>query len=182
MQAETDASLHGAGIYANSLLLSGAKPEHEPGFARIVERVFDLPDPDAEYQHLEQALTVGSQEFDSLFAALDSAESNARRAHRLYVNARLEHDRYTHDCEVVTAALWSAAQASLQADKDAGLRTKQITDSDTRHKASELYPDEYRDISTRTAKADGMLKHLERLADLWQSRCRSLSALLATKR
>src|SRR5258706_3487080 len=63
----------------------GTGPALTQGFERIVERVFDLPDPLAEYDRLERELKLGDQRTDygSLQKALDSAEDNARIAHKL---------------------------------------------------------------------------------------------------
>ncbi len=159
-----------------------AGPVHGRGYDRIVERVFDLPDPDDEYRALEAALVVGDREHDSLAAALDRAEDNARRAHRLYVAAKLDRDRYEADAEVVTAALREQATDVLQQQKAAGLRSKAITDADVLAQCAAMHPDEWRDIVDRRSRARLTVEHLERLADLWVSRCRSLTALLSARR
>jgi len=157
-------------------------PRQAPGFERITERVFDLPDPEAEYALLEKALSLGTQEFDSIAKALDSAEDNARRAHRLYVGAKLDYERFLADAEVIEGAIWSEAVAELQREKEAGTRTKQITDADSRAKCAALFPDEWRDLAEKKVQAKLSVEHMERFADLWVSRCRSLGGLLAAKR
>lgn len=161
---------------------SGPMPRQAPGFERITERVFDLPDPEAEYALLEKALSLGTQEFDSIAKALDSAEDNARRAHRLYVGAKLDYERFLADAEVIEGAIWSEAVAELQREKEAGTRTKQITDADSRAKCAALFPDEWRDLAEKKVQAKLSVEHMERFADLWVSRCRSLGGLLAAKR
>lgn len=158
-----------------------AQAEPGPGFGRIIERVFDLPDPEAEYQALEAALGAGSREQDSVAQALDGAEDYARRAHRLYVNAKVDLERFQADCDTVEGAMREQAVAALTVEKERGVRTKQITDADVRHRAAVMYPDEWRDALNRKAKGEGAVKHLERLADLWQGRCRSLAALLGRR-
>lgn len=153
-----------------------------PGFMRIAERVFDLPDPDGEYAELEQALSLGSSEFDSIVKAVDAAEDDARRAHRLYVNAKLDYERFAADAALIEGAIRSEASAELQREKDSGVRTKQITDADVVAKCAALFPDEWRDLAEKRVRAKLSVEHLERFADLWVGRCRSLGGMLASKR
>jgi hypothetical protein len=160
----------------------GAMPGHGPGFARITETIFDLPDPAAEYADLEAALQLGTKSLDSITDALDRAEDNARRAHRLYVCARVDAERFNLDADVIEAAMRTQAVAELQREKDSGLRTKQITDGDTTAKVAVMYPDEHRDLSERRIKSRKMVEHLEAFASLWRSRCYSLAKMLESKR
>lgn len=161
---------------------AGPMPVQAPGFGRITERVFDMPDPDAEYAVLEKALMLGKLETDSLASALDRAEDNARRAHRLYVAAKLDLERFTADAGLIEGAIRTEAAAELQREKDAGTRTKQITDADVTAKSAALFPDEWRDLAEKKVAAKLAVEHLERFADLWVSRCRSLGGLLASRR
>lgn len=160
----------------------GALPAPGPGYDRITERVFDLPDPDAEYDDLEQALVLGTRTYESVSDALDRAEDNARRAHRLYVNARVDAERFNIDADVIESAMRTQAVAELQREKDAGIRTKTITESDTASKVAAMFPDEYRDLAERKVKSRKMVEHLEVFAKLWGSRCYSLSKMLESKR
>jgi hypothetical protein len=153
-----------------------------PAFQRITERVFDLPDPDGEYVELEAALTLGTSEFDSITKAVDAAEDDARRAHRLYVNAKLDYERFVADALLIEGAIRTEASASLQAEKDSGQRTKQITNADVLAKSAALFPDEWRDLAEKKVRAKLAVEHLERFADLWVGRCRSLGGMLASKR
>lgn len=154
-----------------------AAPELGAGYSRIVETVFDLPNPEEVYGKLEADLMLGFREHDSVRAALDRAETNASTAHRLYVNAKVAHERFALDADLVEAGLWDAATHELQAEKDAGNRSKAITDSDVKHRCAALFPDEWREIQDRKARAKGMLDHMLRLADLWQQRSASLRKL-----
>jgi len=152
------------------------------GFTRIAERVFNLPDPDGEYEELERALSLGSSEFDSIVKAVDAAEDDARRAHRLYVNAKLDYERFAADAALIESAIRTEASAELQREKDSGQRTKQITDADVVAKSAALFPDEWRDLAEKKVRAKLSVEHLERFADLWVGRCRSLGGMLASKR
>jgi hypothetical protein len=159
--------------------INGPMPNVSESFSRIVERVFDIGDPDAlfttlmERMSLRDALTPGA-----LQASLNIAEDNARLAHQLYVNAKVESERFEIDSDIVLGAMRAGATAELQREKDAGQRSKAITDADVREKAATLYPDQWRETNERRAKTSGMLEHLKRLADLWQTRCYSLSTML----
>lgn len=173
---EVDASLRTAGI------VESTTPRHQlppmtPGYAGIVQTVFDLPDPMAEYQELEAALSAGSRETDNVQQALVRVEDNARRAHRLYVNAKVDLARYLADANIVRGAMWDEAVAQLSLEKERGVRTKQVTDADVEKRVAVLYPDEWRDAQGRLAQAEQTVKHLERLADLFQQRARTLAAL-----
>lgn len=184
---EADAVTRAAGVVVaagaqSSAPFAGPMPEPGEGYARIVERVFSLPDPDAEYEALERALVLGTREFDSIHDALDHAEDNARRAHRLFVAAKLDYERFVADADVIEGAMRTEATADLQAEKESGARTKQITDADVRAKCAALFPDEFRDLAERRTSAKLAVEHLERFADLWVSRCRSLGGMLAARR
>lgn len=182
---DADEALRSAGIVETAheqKAFAGPMPVLNDGFRRIEERVFDLPNPDAEYESLEGALSVGSRDTDDLARALDEAEDCARRAHRLYANAKLDLARFQADAEVIEGAIRTEAAAELQRERDSGLRTKQITDADVTAKAAALFPDEWRDLAARKVRAKLAVEHMERFADLWVSRCRSLGGLLASRR
>lgn len=157
-------------------------PRLTPGYERIQERVFDLPDPESEYAELQAGLQVGNQQFDSIYGALDRAEDNARRAHRLYICARVDAERFALDADVTEGSLWAAASADLQRDKDNGARTKQITDADVRARIATMFPEQWSELQQRRIKARKTIEHLERFADLAKTRCFSLANMLATKR
>jgi hypothetical protein len=152
------------------------------GFERIKDTVFNMPDPDSEYADLEAALVMGNQQFDNVSTALDKAEDNARRAHRLYICARVEAEKFNIDADIVEGAMRAQAVSELQREKDAGIRTKQITDADTTAKLAALFPDEWRDLQERRIESRKMVEHLERFADLWRSRCYSLAKMLESRR
>ncbi len=186
---EIDTSVREAGIVASAQQVRGDShpfgelPKAGPGYERITERVFDLADPDAEYLQLEADLAFGAAPgTGDLLGALDGAEDNARRAHRLYVNARVDAEAFNIDADVVEAAMRTQAIAALQHEKDSGHRSKAITDADTTAKMSAMFPDEYRDLAVRKVKSRKMIEHLETFANLWRSRCYSLSKMLESKR
>lgn len=151
-------------------------------FQRITARVFDLPDPAAEYDELERALKLGVTSYETIALAVDAAEDNARRAHRLYVCARVDAERFNIDSGIVEAAMRTEASAELQRERDSGSRTKQITEGDIAAKIASLFPDEHRDLSEKRIKNRKMVEHLEAFAGLWRSRCYTLAKILESKR
>lgn len=182
-----DATVRSAGIVQSAQEARGetpfaALPVMDKGFERIKDTIFQLPDPDAEYADLERALVLGTQQFDSISAALDKAEDHARRAHRLYVCARVEAEKFNIDADIVEGAMRTQAVSELQREKDAGIRTKQITDADTSARLGAMFPDEWRDLQERRIESRKMVEHLERFSDLWRSRCYSLAKLLESRR
>lgn len=146
---------------------------------RIQQSVFTLDDPDQVYAELAdalrmtEALTPGN-----LMTALNDAENNARRAHQLYVVARVDFERFELEMGPVIDAMREAANKDLQAEKSKGERSKAITDADIRGRASVLFPDEWGLAQGRRAKAEGFMDTLKHFADLWKQRCFSLSTML----
>lgn len=160
--------------------VNGPMPRMGKGFSRIEETVFNLPDPMAEYDRLEKALELGPSRGTEAFvkASLDKAERNALAAYQLYVNSKVDLERFTRDADLVESALWAQATRELQTEKDAGMRSKQITDKDVTLKVTMLHPDTWADLQERRTKASKTVDLLEQLADLWRSRCRSLASIL----
>jgi hypothetical protein len=153
-------------------------PELAMSFTTIREKVFTLTDPDGEYQHLEDSLSIRAALTPGVLqAALNEAEDNARRAHKLYVVANADYERFERECEPIIESMRDAATRELQHEKDNGMRSKAITDADVRGRASQLFTDEWAAIDARRIKANGMLEHLKVLAKLWENRCYSLNGL-----
>lgn len=179
-----------------------AKPEHEPNpypkmsegttvevkmapaFARILEHVYKV-DPWKDYSELEDALKIGGRGYtdhETLMGALNGAEDNARVAHQLYCAARAEQERWELNAQVVEGVARRAVLRDLEAEKEAGQRKKQITEADVSAYIQLKYPDEYDRLRLTRLKLRKLVEHMERLAELWSSRCRSLQAMLGKSR
>jgi len=156
----------------------GLSQELSPQMERLVETVFDLPDVDAEYRALEAQLTMGESRSDygTVLEALDRAEDNARRAHRLFVCASLERKRYLLEREVVEAAMHKEAVASLKKSED------KVTIDATQARTVELFGDEYQAGEEKKKRVELSVAHLEQLAFTWSSRCRTLQTILGSMR
>lgn len=150
---------------------------------KIVEVVF-VNNMQETWERLRKALVIGEKRSDhgTLQQALDRAEKNAHDAHRLYVTAKVEHQRWERENDVVFSAMWSKANRSLQKEKDDGLRSKQITDADIKARMATLWPDEYSAQETRRAKVKATVEALEDLAEQWKSRCRTLQTMMGKLR
>jgi len=154
-------------------------PVLPPAWMKIQERTFALEDPEEEYNELEQdlrlndALTPGN-----LQDALNKAEDNARRAHKLYIVARVEYERFDLETMPIIEAMRDAASRDIQGEKDRKERSKAITEADIKGRASVLFPDEWAIAMERKSKAEGMMDSLKSFAELWRQRCFSLSSML----
>lgn len=150
---------------------------------RIIDRVYDI-DLMKVYERLEHGLRMGEDrtEYQFIVVHLDQGETNARDAHRLYLAARLEREKFEHEYEPTRAAMWERAVAMLQKEKDSGERRKQITDSDVRAMISSMFPEEWTTFQLRLTKFVGTEEHLKELADIWKGRCKTLQTILNTLR
>jgi hypothetical protein len=151
-------------------------------FERIVETLYAV-DAAKEYEDLEKNLEVGEErgDFRTLQQHLDKAEARARRAHKLFIGAKLERERWELDAEATFAAMRTAAIDDLEGAKAAG-RKKMITDADVRSKMAELFRDEWKHQELKRVKLKGMVDSIEHLVGRWDSKCRSLQTLLQTLR
>lgn len=154
-----------------------------PDMQRIVEKTW-INDMHETATRLRTALSVGEKMSDhgTLMKALDVAETNAHDAHRLYLTAKLEYERWELDNQVVFGAMIGDATRALQYDKEHGGRSKQITDADVQAKVSVLYPDEWRHQESKRRSVKLTVDSLSNLSDIWMSRCRTLQAMLAKLR
>jgi hypothetical protein len=160
----------------------GPVPLNE-GFERIVETLF-VEKPFETYQKLEAALKVGDDRGDhsALNRSLDNAESNARLAHRLWMTAKVERERWEIENGIVFGAFKHEAMKTLQHEKDQGLRSKQITDADMETMCMVLFPVEYKEQEIKRKKVKATEESMANLAEVWLSRCRSLNAMLSKSR
>jgi hypothetical protein len=152
-------------------------------FARIVEKVF-VENPEAIYDLLEKQLRIGEKRTDhgTLMKALDEAEDNARWAHRLWVTGKIERDRWELDNAGTWGAMREEANGALQREKDNKSRSKAITDADVEGMAAVMYPEQYAAQQVKRRRTEMMVRSLENLSEMWQSRCRSLNAMLSKNR
>jgi len=151
--------------------------------AKVVETIY-VKDIHDDWKKLETGLSLGEKrsEHAHAIAALDKAASRAYLAHRLYLTARSVREEWELENEVIFGAMWSAATRDLQKEKDGGLRSKQITDADVKSRVATMFPDEYQAQEKRRRDVEFTVKSLERLAEIWMSKCRDLQAMVGKLR
>lgn len=153
---------------------------------RIVDVLFDMPDPMEVYSRVRKALSFGgrasSMGYGALVDALDEAEANAADAFQLLCDAKVTHDRFEMDAQVISGALREKSIMDLQAQKNAGERSKAITNDDITAVMAAKFHDEYRDLESRRSRAKRTVAALESLADLARERARDLRAMVAKAR
>jgi hypothetical protein len=158
-------------------------PGITPDMQRIVEAVYAV-DAWRDYQDLEQNLEIGDQrgDYKTVAAHVDGAEKRARRAHALYLSAKLELLRFEKESDKVLSGMRQKASETLEDEKSAGERRKAITNEDVRSQMAAMFPDEVGAQEEKLAQLKGAVSHMERLADLWKNRCFSAGNLLTTLR
>lgn len=158
-------------------------PRLSGDFDKVVERVFAI-DVLPVFDRLESELVIGEDRSDygTVRKHLDRAEDNARLAHKLYASARVEQEGYVIDMRPIRAAMMDRANRELQREKTEGARSKAITKEDIENWVAQNFADEYRAQEMKELKLRKTTEHMERLAELWKSRCRSLDTLLTTMR
>jgi hypothetical protein len=172
------------------LLKEGYDPVNGPqgatvseAWAQVVETIYSV-DVVQEFARLQDNLQMGEDRSDYLTVLrhIDRAETNARMAHKLALSARKERIRFESNNERVSAELRDGAYRSLQSEKDAGERSKAITDGDVKSRMHTLFPDEVTAQELLREQVKGMEEHCEHLVTVWMSRCRTLNTILQTLR
>lgn len=157
---------------------NGPMPRMRPEYDRIAQRVFKLEDPFAEYDQLERELMMEEALTpQALKKALNTSERNALRAERLHQNAILTAKLLELEMEPVRAAMRDAANHELLEMKKNKEFTKAIYDRDIDSMAAQMFPDEWREMTARHVRTEGMLKMMERLSSLWHDRNKTLGSM-----
>jgi len=161
------------------------QPTMGDAYDRISTRIFRV-DVLSEYEELEAALRFGKPasraEYGELIDALDEATDNARRAHLILVNAKVALEGFELDQTIVMSDMRAQATNALEREKESGARKKAITEADVEAWMASNFADEWRSAAERRAKAKRMVEHLERLSDLWRTRCQALDTMVRTAR
>ena len=156
-------------------------PDMQRGFQTIVKDIFaEGYNVVEEWKEIRAAMIVSdSLSPERLRRAANEQEDVSIRAHRLYVVAKVEVSAYMRETEAIYGAIRESAVQSLEKQKAAKTRTKQITDPDVKAEAARLHPDEWAEICTRREWAEGMLSQLLRLSETAKSRCYTVSNMMA---
>lgn len=152
-------------------------------FDRIVSVVLHK-DVLKDYDRLERELVIGEQrnDYSVILKAVDKAEDNARKAHRIFLAAKIERESNDLESKRTKAAMWKAARLICEEEKEEGKHKKQITDSDVEAQCNVMFPDEWASLARKSLQYKSAEAHLEEFARLWQSRCNTLRTILHTLR
>jgi hypothetical protein len=104
-----------------------------------------------------------------------------REAHRLYITARLDMERFDVDYDQIVGSMREEAARSLQREKDSGVRSKAITEADVTARVSDLFPDEVLTASERKLQTRKTVEHLKHLVEVFKARGFALLALAGSK-
>lgn len=155
------------------------------GYDRIVESIFDLPDPHEEYLAVKQSLSLGTRasraDYGTLVDALDRAEEMAERAYKLFVNAKVARDSYDIDAQAIEAGMREEAMKVLMQEY-ARKERRSPTEADVTSYMAAKFPDEWRDIQNRRGRARRTCSYLEQLSNRASERCRDLRQMVAKSR
>lgn len=155
------------------------------GFDRIVTRLYEI-DADSEERELTEKLRLSMKasraEYGMIVEYLDEAEDCARRAMKLFVNAKVAHMAFELDATAIIGAMRKEAVDALNAGKldpegkpIKGM--KQITNDDVTAYCATNWADEWSRLELGREKSKRMCDYLERLADLWKARGGDLRVL-----
>lgn len=153
-------------------------------FDRIVDGFYSI-DVEREFADLEDKLMLGraaEAEHAVLANELDLASERAWRAHRLYVNACAAHEGYELDAALVESDMRAQAIAVLRSEREAKIRTKDVTEKDVDSQMMRMFPDQVRASRVGREKAKRAVEHLKKFAELWAARQQALDAIVRTSR
>lgn len=168
-----------AGKPAERVATRQPRAERKVDLPAIVERTLAVK-PFDEFDRLTRELSLDdATNQHEIINALNRAERNALTAHQIYVAARVAYERADIEDEAELSALRQAALEKLQRQKAEGSRTKQITDGDVRSQMAADDPQKFQGVELRRLEGRKTLEHLERLAELWKQRSRTLASMRA---
>lgn len=161
------------------VMVSESKPNSS--YDAIIETIFRI-DPEAIHTRLmgDSKLPVDahSADYGVLADALDRCMDNSRDAFLLYINAKVALTKLESDLEVQSSDMRRQATQILDAQKQSGARTKQVTDADVVAKMAALFPDEFRLYEEKKTKMKAAVAYFENLAALSKERAKDVRALV----
>lgn len=148
------------------------------GLDSIVRKVFEIEVKASDFDRLERELDLRDPTSRvAIDRSLNDAERNALLAHRLKCGAEAEFESLHVESLKALAELRDEATKELQGEKDAGNRSKAITDADVEHRMAKLDAELFMTVSRRDKERERVISHLGHLCDLWKQRARTLAAM-----
>lgn len=158
-------------------------PDFSDPMGAMIETTFEMVDPAAVYAELTAALDKRRDALTpgTIREQLADASRLYREAHRLYIVARHDQERFDNEHTIVFATLREEAKTELEAEKSVGKLKKAITDGDVTARMARMYPDEFTTMQDRAIRGRKMVEHLKHLVDVFKNRMRALATLAGTR-
>jgi hypothetical protein len=157
-------------------------------FGRIVECILEVEDVEATYAEIEDWLRPvdAFKDHGVLARQLERGEILARKAHAMWMAAKLAKDAHESDNAGAFGAMRKFAVETLEKEKDllkAEKKTaKQINETDIELEVARQFVTDYRQHQIGRRKAKILDESLAHLVDTCASKIRSLQALLGKQR
>lgn len=135
----------------------------------------------SEHKELEELLD-SSKKVGHQAALLESAETCARRAFKLWISFKQMTLEWEMDNRIVFSSMREEATKALHREKEQGYRSKQITDADVNNMIATMFPDEWRAQEIKRSLAHGTEKSLEHLVEMCNFKVKSLGTLVGKGR
>jgi hypothetical protein len=150
---------------------------------RIVETAW-VEDMHKVWEKLKANLRLGvkRRSYAHLSRALDDVRQIQFEASSLYATAMREQKRWQSENEVSHGAMWNKATMVLQAEKDAGMRSKSITNDDVTAMAAVLFEDEWVTQETKKSELELVVELIKNLTKAAAERGEDLRVLLGKHR
>jgi hypothetical protein len=158
---------------------NGELPKPSRGLDKIVDKLFaDDFDPAEEGAAIMAALKIdGALTPGTMEKAANVADEIAVRAHRLYLVARTDFEQFQIKYEAIADAMRTEATSQLQAEKNANMRSKAITEADVRGRCALLYPDEWAEAENAKNRYQATVDHWKFVAEQAAGRRYSLGQM-----
>lgn len=150
---------------------------------RIIQSIFKI-DLWPSWEKIHKNLTMGEKRNDyaTVQKTLDEAEENARLAHQVFVNFKIELKSFEIETEINRSAMYDEANSILQAEKNAKARSKGITNADVKAKMAEMHPREFQRVELELEKFKLAVDHAAVFAKIWSDRARDLNTIFGKMR
>lgn len=175
--AEAVKSLRGAGPQARP---SQGKVDRIAKLNRLVESTFDRADSLwDESEAIAKELGHGSPaDKASVLGMMARSERRASEAHLLYCAAKATHKELEAQILGELGELRSKAVKVLDEERKTHAKPKQVTDADADAKMASEFQEKYKSLKRREYESRLAIEHLEKIAELWTKRSRTLESLL----
>ena len=145
-------------------------------WGKVIHGVLEI-DIETAHELLEKDLVLppGAVTGTKLLAALDAVQDRLKLADKLAAKARRDYELYKEAHQSWLEVKKAAARIALEEEKKASKLAKQITLDMITDQVRATWPDEYIDRMAKLKGFQAAVHTLEKLADAWKARPRTLS-------